>query len=94
MSDRKKRADSRRSKRKEKQRQREIDRAQRIAERWGEPPLAVVFVTPMERLGPSTFYCPDCGIVELVPQNEDEAPCDGAPSETNWLGVRRGHHHS
>ena len=81
------RRDARREKRR-KLKRREIARAQRASAMWNEGEL-VVFLRPMEQLGASTFYCPDCGILELVPENEDEAPAvTGRPVNTNYLGVR------
>lgn len=79
------RRDVRRAVRKREKR-REIRRTQGIADRWNEGEM-FVYVTPMERLGPSTFFCPECGIVEAG--NEDGPPAGmGDPSNTNCYGVR------
>lgn len=85
------RRDARREHRK-KVKRREIRRMQNIADRWNEGDMIVFVGPPLVQLGPSTFYCPDCGILEPVREKEDEAPCyEGAPSMTNFQGVRNDH---
>lgn len=81
--------DERRKKRREKKR-REALRVQTIANLWGIGEVEVRFAT-VERIGPSTFYCPECGILELS-ENEDGAPLQTRdPVRTNFHGVRNEH---
>jgi hypothetical protein len=59
-----------------------------MADMWNEGEIVAFVGAPLERLGPSTYYCADCGILELVPQKDEGPHVEGPPSTTNFHGVR------